>query len=593
MAEKFDLQIKRELLDSSFDGYKLSLDSLPTYSLQLGIGIEKVDLTDGQYSYHHAKILGQHNHLALDPWNQQTVYYIDQLWRINKAFIADMQLNQTESILQIPDSTNQKLVPERVNLCLQFVSMEMAVVTDGAGKLHLINTGNRGESSTKWTIVYSHDVLDDSKPFSLTYTVYHREGETHSVECLCSYVVETNEEQKEKYKTSFLTVLEWISISSEDNKAWSLKRHRRLYGRKPFDYAAFDQSGDCLIVAAESDVEFVYDSIKPVVVTENVNVNASNTAPESCPEYTWNQNAEDVNIQFTVPEGTKKSDIYMTLTHNKVNFGIKNGKVLLEGMLHGFVDVDGSTWIMEKQMIELTLSKQSGESWQAVVIGDNRGEMTLDPAVVEEIHQRLAGLTSYEMNPDPEKTDNQPFNAQQLEECDAFPDDGFGLLRIDGNSHKITHKTNLGSHQWLFQSRLEIDQPPALCLRHDVDGLMIQPQNTVKESETPWHHTATFNAFGYVQASKQQRRFSICAPDSSYVAICDCVRHIYIYRQPTAILSPLRNRKTGQEVGAVAKQQLVSLDAVNNIIGIQVTNDYIFVTTENKLYCITVKSAVV
>lgn len=71
---------------------------------------------------------------------------------------------------------------------------------------------------------------------------------------------------------------------------------------------------------------------------------------ESCPEYTWNQNAEDVNIQFTVPEGTKKSDIYMTLTHNKVNFGIKNGKVLLEGMLHGFVDVDGSTWIMEKQM---------------------------------------------------------------------------------------------------------------------------------------------------------------------------------------------------------------------------------------------------
>ncbi len=38
MAEKFDLQIKRELLDSSFDGYKLSLDSLPTYSLQLGIG---------------------------------------------------------------------------------------------------------------------------------------------------------------------------------------------------------------------------------------------------------------------------------------------------------------------------------------------------------------------------------------------------------------------------------------------------------------------------------------------------------------------------------------------------------------------------
>ena len=40
----------------------------------------------------------------------------------------------------------------------------------------------------------------------------------------------------------------------------------------------------------------------------------------------------------------------MTLTHKSVKFGIKNGKVLIEGMLHGFVDVDSSTWIMEKQM---------------------------------------------------------------------------------------------------------------------------------------------------------------------------------------------------------------------------------------------------
>lgn len=140
----------------------------------------------------------------------------------------------------------------------------------------------------------------------------------------------------------------------------------------------------------------------------------------------------------------------------------------------------------------------------------------------------------------------------------------------------------------MFQSRLDIDSPPALCLRHDVDGLMIQPQNTAKENQQPWTHTATFNAFGYVQASKQQRRFSLCAPDCSYAVICDCVRHMYIYRQPTAVLSPIRNRKTGQEVGAVAKQQLVSLDAVDNIIGIQVTNKYVFVTTADNLYCITV-----
>lgn len=40
----------------------------------------------------------------------------------------------------------------------------------------------------------------------------------------------------------------------------------------------------------------------------------------------------------------------MTLTHKNMNFGIKNEKVLLEGMLHGFVDTEASTWIMEGQM---------------------------------------------------------------------------------------------------------------------------------------------------------------------------------------------------------------------------------------------------
>ena len=47
--------------------------------------------------------------------------------------------------------------------------------------------------------------------------------------------------------------------------------------------------------------------------------------------------------------------------------------------------------------IELTLSKQNSDTWEGVVIGNNKGQMTLDPAVVEEIHGRLAGLTSYEV----------------------------------------------------------------------------------------------------------------------------------------------------------------------------------------------------
>ena len=32
------------------------------------------------------------------------------------------------------------------------------------------------------------------------------------------------------------------------------------------------------------------------------------------------------------------------------------------------------------------------------------------------------------------------FNSQQLEECDAFPDDTAVMLRFDGETHQATHQ---------------------------------------------------------------------------------------------------------------------------------------------------------
>lgn len=47
--------------------------------------------------------------------------------------------------------------------------------------------------------------------------------------------------------------------------------------------------------------------------------------------------------------------------------------------------------------VELTLSKVEDQVWPQVVVGDNRGEMTMDPAVVAQIHERLAAMTSDQM----------------------------------------------------------------------------------------------------------------------------------------------------------------------------------------------------
>ncbi len=67
------------------------------------------------------------------------------------------------------------------------------------------------------------------------------------------------------------------------------------------------------------------------------------------PEYTWSQDSEDIHIQFTVSATVQKADVYFTLTADHLEFGIKNGVVLLKGALHAETDVEGSTWTIDGQ----------------------------------------------------------------------------------------------------------------------------------------------------------------------------------------------------------------------------------------------------
>ena len=89
----------------------------------------------------------------------------------------------------------------------------------------------------------------------------------------------------------------------------------------------------------------------------------------------------------------------------------------------------------------------------------------------------------------------------------------------------------------------------------------------------------TFNALGYVQASKRDRKFSTCAPNLSFAVMSDCNRHIFVYKQPSEGIK-----------GNVAQQYVHTL-ATNsdrvNIFGLQASSDgVVFVLCERELLCI-------
>ena len=69
----------RDLIDPNFSGYKLSLDGLVTRCQSVS-GPLNVVPSASEYSYLHAKLFGDQNHLVSDPWDNQgdTTYFIGQ-----------------------------------------------------------------------------------------------------------------------------------------------------------------------------------------------------------------------------------------------------------------------------------------------------------------------------------------------------------------------------------------------------------------------------------------------------------------------------------------------------------------------------------
>ncbi len=82
--------------------------------------------------------------------------------------------------------------------------------------------------------------------------------------------------------------------------------------------------------------------------------------------------------------------------------------------------------------------------WPEVVEGNQDGEYVVDADQARIIHERLAHLTSQQLNPDPVPGSTQSgIGPHDLEECDALPEGYSTLIRLDGNTHQVTNRVTL------------------------------------------------------------------------------------------------------------------------------------------------------
>ncbi|XP_051928527.1 nudC domain-containing protein 1 [Hippocampus zosterae] len=586
-TSNYTLKVNRELLDPNFESYRLSLDVIPTYNVELDAAVEEVTLKDCQYTLEHMRAFGMYNYLHLDPWYQDSVLFVDCKGRVLSLTVTlDTVLGKPREVFRLPSEWNQR--EDRVCPSLSLTSATWAALSDGAGRLYLLRTSKRGDSiHGKWEPLFTEDL---GGPFIVLHSVAHIQAGTHTLEVLLLRVVKDTQETA---GSGYSVTLEWITVTNAAGqgleKNYKVKKRCLLQGKSVPHYAAVTPRGDGLMVASERPFDFTHVDGEPLKPPQSAADEQAMEVEKADPVYFWQQTSDDITATVRLPEGVTKDAIQFRLTADSMSVGVLGFAPLLEGQLYASVDPEACAWILrDDKSLEVSLQKRTeGPMWPELVMGDRRGEHVMSDEQAALVQERLTHLTSADVHANPD-LDKPACNSQELEDCDGYPEDTSTLVHFDGESLKATQVVNLGSHQYLFTVTVDPAQMPCLCLRHDVDALLWQPRPD--RPADMWEHVATFNALGYVQASKRDKKFSTCAPNYSYASLCECLRRAFIYRQPSPVDGVLFNRKLGREVGQVAKQQVASLDSDKPVLGFRATDERLFALTSGNLFVLKVNN---
>lgn len=235
-AKWFDLHPSRELLDSSFEGYKLSLDSFAQYKLPMGEAnrldtynfIESSDSKLKYLLYQHLKLYGMQNLLVVSQFNDADAYYFDHELRLIKIVYAGLSRRGVlPTTLQLPAAAAAAV--ERTHATMRFVRDSLAVVFDGHSNVYVCernSSGQSAEGAEEWRIVFTWSLSERRERTCVLKDAVLYETSLH---VMLVYVDEVVDNTNQQAANKFDTVVNWLQFDCSNGYAQSsLKRTRKL-----------------------------------------------------------------------------------------------------------------------------------------------------------------------------------------------------------------------------------------------------------------------------------------------------------------------------------------------------------------------------
>ncbi|XP_011189181.2 nudC domain-containing protein 1 [Zeugodacus cucurbitae] len=564
MPKIVEVRPDRNLIRNNFDGYKLSLDPVPILRQELTYLPFKAEPNEDQYSLLHAELFSMQNLLQADPWARTISYYITRHGEVTRVAYNESTGRGEQIQILYRLNTQSTRVKGDYNYSMRFISEKYCVICDGLQSIFLFDTKDRLKAAD-WILIAEANLSNKThgdRHFMLFDSRLDIVQEKKQISMAIGRVMRID--KGPTGVSSHFMHLHWGRWMQSEN--WEFSIVDTLEGKGSLYYCAFEPRAESLIIC--SNHEYNFRSQKSSESCQ-VNVEKMELHDENYEigGFTWSQTDEDIIIKFDFKEGKERTDYNVKYVANKLTVKVCE-EMLLNNELYDKVDPDLTTWTIENNYLQITLVKQHPSlNWLSLLSNNAGPKETFDDKRQSDLPIEQKPIANLEA---------------PIEDCD-FPmgtiDEEIKIGRYHLPTKSVTHNVLFGSTPPIFSTTLRPGFPNALAIRQDVDaGLWLQQYNPTKSDDWSLRHEGNLHAFGYVQASKQQRKFVDCSPDLNYAIICESHRHVFLYKSNYDGADGLRNR-SGPQV-RIGKQHLITLEDAGEVLGLATAEHVVTILTE-------------
>eukprot|EP01134_Creolimax_fragrantissima_P006311 CFRG6311T1 len=521
------------------------------------------------------------NNLYQNPWVDDKVYYFDRSGNLLQVNVKVDEEHPTSCVI----STEERVPGAIERSALVFVSATMAVfsLADSSVRICFLTADGKGSLTKSYPLASSlaprsslrvMDALFGTKsdPSALFIAVQEMTTTTSTP---------TSSESNTRPTTTTVVSLKIVVMDVDTTARTCVFRSESnvISGPKRPEFVCISPEGKGLDIISE---KLMVCEQKEIDMTVAMSTDDDVEPIVPATPYAWTQTPDSVSISFKINLDVQTTEIDVEFTNNSVSVSVVGVPLNGFGKLYAPVQLDGCVWTRESDVVDVYLEKVAGtgDRW-VYVFEDDQTPETMDPSEVRGMLDALQKYTKISQGGGiMGGGQSRVAGLDQMEEIDF--DDGpvysmyqYTVTLTNSNTVVLSsiprNTIALGGSQWQFSLPIIGDSyRPGFALKTNVD-IAIYTQES-DPSSTPFTHTNTFDALGYVLASKRNLKYKTIAKDSSYAVACDCNSQVYIYYQPAT------------RHDCHADQSILTLPTSDRIVGLQALSNVVVVLTDSAVF---------